>query len=249
MIELKYSLSGGSACWMFGISDKHAEAEINYWINQCSNEQLIVQGLFGYRVEKAVNRLLGLEGRQSVIDSRYTAAKLAKRFGVKFVSEVVRLSTRWVFQVDFLMQLNAACARNEGLELVDDNGDVIDKWTTQHEIEYCYPSDLVGAQIEGSINFNNMKNVVDNDWLIPTRWRHGCFDAIQIIPRGVRVVYLPHTHTHSLKMECVYELICALVQVGRRMEEVDVVVVVPHKQLSSFNTSSCIISEEHLLLD
>jgi hypothetical protein len=58
LIDRKFSLVGGSVCWMFGMSVKEAEADIEQWIARCDDYKQLLNKTTGSAATKASNHLL-----------------------------------------------------------------------------------------------------------------------------------------------------------------------------------------------
>jgi len=245
-IERKFSIVGGSARWMFGYNEKSAMEDITQWLERCSDAK-IIQGLTGDRSDAAVNHLLCRDKNGTVdIQSRYIALYLSKKYEAHFIAEArkhIMSSTNpswdgWVFQMDFFYQLRMALNHCRSFILYDKDNTKIE-WKVPRQVEYLIPDNLKGAKLKkkGPEQFANRYTIQPDDWLIPTKWNQGCYDAAQLLDNALRIVQVTRAKTHSLKLRFVRHLIAALVSIGFTIEDVEIVVVVPKEQVVNFKIS------------
>jgi len=247
-VERKFSMTGGSVRWMFGMAEDEAEEDINSWISSCTDMRLITNGMQGNRSPTTVNHLLSRnrEGKCWII-SRYVALKLSTRCEAAFVSEASSLSMTfanpswngWVFQIDFFLQLRMAETNRQGLVLQRQEGS--ETWTVPNRVEFRDPKDFQGNPVKADPNqeSENKKGIKLNDWLIPTKWNQGCYDAAQLLPENsLRIVQVTRAASHSLKLHFVHLLIAPLVSVGFKVDKIDLVFVVPLDEVTKFKLSA-----------
>eukprot|EP00026_Physarum_polycephalum_P004640 Phypoly_transcript_04662.p1 GENE.Phypoly_transcript_04662~~Phypoly_transcript_04662.p1 ORF type:complete len:553 (+),score=43.34 Phypoly_transcript_04662:310-1968(+) len=257
LVKDKYSITGGSARWMFKCTTNTAVSNIKKCLATCSDFKMLLAGLKGAKATESVRHLLGsIRMHQSVshyLGSRFIAVELARVCESSFVREATRHSQQfnnsafdgWIFQMDFFMQLNASINKKHPLELLSKQGQIY--WEAQRQIDFIDPTDLQGAKIVGSANFENVQDVQDNCWLILKRWNQACYDAAQVLEYGLRVVQVTRGKTHSLKLDFIPPLIMALINIGRKVEHIEIVVVVPEAEIGAFTISSSSVRGENLL--
>ena len=219
LLERKFSIVGGSVRWMFGMNDNDALVDVNKWITRCKSYGELLSLSSGSSSIGASNHLLGCtkHGKKYYIQSRYIVLIVAERT----TSQLVQLALNspmcdnpawqgWVFQLNFFAQLQNANKGGAGLVMITPVHST-DTWPThlQRQRYYHDPTDLCGPQLTrpGVEQYENKLELKDYDWLIPTRWNQGCFDVLQILPNGLRVVQVTIAKTHSLKLRFILKLV------------------------------------------
>jgi len=254
LLERKFSIVGGSVRWMFGMNDEGALEDIDTWINSCRDYGALLSFTSGSSSRIAINHLLGCtkHGKRHYIQSRYIVLKVAERV----TSQLVQLALNspmcdnpawkgWVFQLNFFAQLQNAVKGGSGLVLITPLRST-DTWPTplKRQSYYRDPTDLCGPKLTrpGVEQYENKMQLKDYDWLIPTRWNQGCFDVIQILPNGLRVVQVTIAKTHSLKLRFVRKLVQQLTAVGFVVNTIQVFIVAPENSIKDFKVDYCDIT-------
>jgi len=254
LLEKKFSLVGGSVRWMFGMNDEEAKEDIDSWIRCCRSYRDLLSFSSGSSASIATNHLLGCtkHGHQHYIQSRYIVLIISERT----TAALVRLALNspmcdnpawqgWVFQLNFFAQLQNAIKGGSGLEMITPIR-TTDTWLTPIKSQHYYrdPIDLCGPLLiqPGVEKYTNKLHLKDYDWLIPTRWNQGCFDVIQILPDGLRVVQVTIAKTHSLKLRFVLKLVQQLTAIGFIVNKIDMYIVVPEYSMVDFKLACCDIT-------
>lgn len=227
LITGKFSLTVGSARWMFGFSQEKAKDNIDYWLLRCNNYADLLKGAIGYGAPDVSNHLLGQHRDKTYfILSRHVVLYIARQEAAELVHLARNSSMQdnpawkgWVFQLDFLTQLRLAATRQEEEEgllvhKLNKGGSLVtETWPIKNRPkEYFNPTDLCGPKIEGTgvERFQNKEGLQVGDWLLPTRWNQGCFDIVQILEQCLRVVQITVAKTHSLKLRFIHYLVAQL---------------------------------------
>ncbi len=228
IVVKKFSLAGGCARWMFGLSDEVIEGRIRYYVDQVHDVAALFQRQVGSASPNTVNHILAHYESGSQIISEYAAYLLARNFEERFVESFrnSRMAQNpafdgWLFEFEFLTQLKLSARHRRQLEL---DGE---KWDVPNLLEFFEPGDLTSKKI----------NI--GDWLIPTRWNQGCYDFLQLNEKSLRVVQVTRASSHSIKVKYVQDLIAVLGSKGFEITSIDFVMVLPSDQVNDFQVSSC----------
>jgi hypothetical protein len=238
----KYFLAGGCARWMFGMTIGEATEDIEGHFDRVAIKTDLISCLQGAKAAGSINHLLQRTKSGPFLVSEFVTRLLAqtceKAFVVAATAQARHLGNPsfdgWVLEMDFMLQLRLAAQHNTSVKVnVMDTAE--ETWEVPCLVKFDDPDDLVGDLIgQGVETYNNKLNVNDNAWLVPKRWYQGGYDAAQVLPNSIRFVQVTRGQTHSLKLQYLRALIGALVQIGRKVETVDVVFVVPESQCSTF---------------
>jgi hypothetical protein len=243
-IRNKFFLAGGCARWMFGMTIDKATADIEDHLDRVPDKVLLVSGMQGAKAVCSVNYLIQrTKSGGTFLVSEFVTRQLAqtceKAFVVAATAQARLLNNPsfdgWVLEMDFMLQLRLAeWSRNFVKVNVMDTTE--ESWEVPLRVLFNNPNDLVGGMIDqdGVQVHHNKLNVVDYAWLAPKRWNQGAYDAAQVLPDSIRFVQVTRGQMHSLKLQYMRTLIAALVQIGRTVETVDVVFVVPEGNCNDF---------------
>jgi hypothetical protein len=125
LISAKYFIAGGSARWMFSLSETEAMDEVKLWIGKIPNYEHLLSGVVGDNSVTAVNHLLARdEHGEHYLQSRYAMLQMARKAALKLISLARSSAMRnnpawmgWVFQLEFFALLYDAIQRKHALEL------------------------------------------------------------------------------------------------------------------------------------
>ena len=245
----KFFLAGGSARWMFGLDVVAATTDIDKHLERVPDKQALLSGLQGARAAGSVNHLVQRVKRGTFLVSEYVARCLAETCEIAFVvaaraqAQVNPSFDGWVFEMDFMARLRLAHAQRRPLKLSINNTD--EDWDVAKLIRFHIPADLVGDRVvaPGPEVFTNQLAVETYSWLIPKRWNQGGYDAAQVLEKSLRFVQVTRGGTHSLKLQYMRALIVELVRIGRVVETVDVVFVVPVEGKDDFTPPGSVESQ------
>lgn len=229
----KFFLAGGSARWMFGMDVVAATTDIDKHLERVPDKQTLLSGLQGAKAAGSVNHLVQRVVRGTFLVSEYVARCLAETCEIAFVvaaraqAQVNPSFDGWVFEMDFMARLRLAHDQQGTLKVSINSTD--EDWDVAKLIRFQTPADLVGDRVAapGPEVFTNQLAVGTNSWLIPKRWNQGGYDAAQVLEKSLRFVQVTRAGTHSLKLQYMLALARELVRIGRVVETVDVVFVVP----------------------
>ena len=211
----RYFMAGGSARWMFGMTENEVRTAADRWIGKAGDPHGLLSGTVADKAQQAVNHLLMKIGGNVFIVSEYVARALAARCDMGFITEASRRATSlqnpafdgWVFEMDFIVRV-----KTNTMQLsLEDNGE--ETYDTSAVKTFWDPTDL--------------KNVVSKDWLLPERWNQGCYDAACLQDKCLLVFQVTRCKKHDLKLRYVTSLRDALVELGNIIEDVRICFVVP----------------------
>jgi hypothetical protein len=223
-LEEKYFIAGACARWMFFMNTKKALQDIGNQLQSVTNAANLLSGLDGNRSEDAVNHLVTLYGKNSMLVSQYVARELAKKPWLDFVKHATIQSRSlgigafdgWIFQMDFLFHLRKAPSEMKQIKVRTSQGDVT--WSVTSIVEFYNVNELE------SLTFQ------DGCWIIPTKVTQGAYDVAQLSGNPLsklRVVQLTVAKKHGLKMAYVQMLIEALEKAHITIHALEVIIVVP----------------------
>eukprot|EP01126_Amoeba_proteus_P023598 TRINITY_DN2369_c0_g6_i1.p1 TRINITY_DN2369_c0_g6~~TRINITY_DN2369_c0_g6_i1.p1 ORF type:complete len:447 (+),score=84.18 TRINITY_DN2369_c0_g6_i1:437-1777(+) len=222
----KFYYAGGSARWMFDFNSDEVSSFILAYIEKVTDFESLSSSFVGTKSSVAINHLfIADKNKASFLVSEFAARTLADKCAVSFFSQA-RSSTLasnpafdgWILEADFLYQVRRA-EKGSGLILLDFD-----------EKAKANPSPTIRWEAACRIRFDKVQDLTapydENTWLIPNRWNQGCYDAIQIINKGLRVVQVTRADSHSLKLRYVVELLNELVK-NNTIEILEIVFVFP----------------------
>jgi hypothetical protein len=231
-IESKYFIAGACVRWMFFVNTQNALLDINNYLKKVTSIDDLIKGLVGERSRESVNHLFTTtDGNNSLFVSQYIVRQLSKFATLSFIQQATLISSSssnngsfdgWIFQMDFLANIEHAKKFNQSLSFKNTN----EVWYVGASFEYYQASEL--QKYAGKL--------VDNCWLIPTKVNQGCFDALQIHPSSkmLRVVQLTVAATHTMKLQYVIEVLQALRTINYTISSLDVVIIVPAGNAANF---------------
>lgn len=192
LIARKFSLTGGNAHYMFDLSEDEVEKDIAGWVNQFKKAN------YGSNIARDHLISRNRDGKVSIL-SRYVMLQCAKE-KIDYICQ-----GDWKFHLSFFIHLY----HDPRIELTR-RDDIIEFWDLSlgKKLEYRDLKDICGPKMKEIGQFENKLNIENNDWLIPTRWTEGCFDAIQILPNNIlRVVHITDAIKLSLKLKFIVQLV------------------------------------------
>jgi hypothetical protein len=179
--------------------------------------------LLGLRSETTINSLLAVTSDLRCFPvSQYVTRRLARICESSFLREAMKSTlihnptfNGWIFEGDFMFQLQMSQNHSTDLKLRDFNTIPDASWG------------IVAKQIE-FLNEGELNNEVltENTWLVPKRWNQGCYDAVQILADGVRFVQVTLSKSHDLKLRYIVQLLDNLL-IRDSIQKVEIALVIP----------------------
>lgn len=222
-IEAKHYLAGGSIQWMIAFPTPKVIEDIETYIAKASDASSIVKGLRGDRSVLAVNHLTMRDDQsppQIFIASKYIARQLVERCDSSWIVAASQLPIAWdnlsfdgwLFEAEFMIRLRLGGGKIRLFESLD--GAV--EWEVKHRHRFFDLVELKNKQIE------------TNDWLLPSRWNQGGYDAVCLLPDGVVCfVQITIESSHSVKLKFARQMLDLLAELKVVVKTVQLVYVVP----------------------
>jgi hypothetical protein len=220
-VEDKFILAGASARWMFGRMPDKVMAECDSWIAKVNNVDELVSGLTGTANHNTINHLraIGFD-RRAYIVSEYAMRALVEWNKLKSLVHLRTVANTmmsgnptfdgWVLELDFLTQLKLAC---------QSASQEIEVFTAAESIKWPVSGFSTGITIAGVANGDNRFDFTPGQWLVPKRFNHGSFDAVQFVAAEgvvgklkVRFVNVTRAGRHDVKCWYLDSLLAALKQ-------------------------------------
>jgi len=149
-IDNKFFLAGGSARWMFGMTENNAVKDINNWIQTACDMELLVKGMMGDRSKQAVNHLLSCDKNQrSFIVSEYVAREISERCEASFIVSAASISSLpqsclgWMGLSSRLLHAASLKAKLLTFSLTTQFG-TLEKWYIPRRVKFQNLSELRG---------------------------------------------------------------------------------------------------------
>jgi len=234
-LEPKYFLGGSSARWVFSLSPKKVQAEIDIHLERVENLDLLTKGLSGSKSNLAVNHLIMRRKHNvvlySFVVSRAAARAIAEKCDFAWIEAASHLQLAadnpsfdgWILEADFLLRLRCA-AQQIGhtpgtpmpLSNIFDGNNIAVDWFVESRHFFWDVSELTQAPKLGP-----------HDWLLPSRWNQGGYDVVQLLPNAVRFIQITRAASHSVKLKYLVEVLDLLTQRKFPFAAVHIAFVVP----------------------
>ena len=222
-VEDKFILAGFSARWMFGRLPDDVMTECDKLITAVDNVDDLVKGVSGSANHNTINHLRAIDadGRPSFV-SEYAVRALVEWNELSSVAHLTTLAKTklkdnpafdgWVLELEFLTQLKMACVSVSR---------EIEVYTTAAAQPTRWPVSgfTTGVTIEGVARGDFQIDLSPGQWLVPKRFNHGAFDAVQFVAAAgddgklkARFVNVTRAVRHDVKCQYMINLLTALRQ-------------------------------------
>jgi hypothetical protein len=220
-VEDKFILAGFSARWMFGRLPDDVMTECDKLITAVDNVDEFVSGVTGSANHNTINHLRAMVGpdKRPYIVSEYALRALVELKSLEHLTNVARTMMSdnptfdgWVLELDFLTQLKVACVSvSREIEVYTMAAAQPTAWRVS--------GFTTGVTNEGVARGDFQIDFSPGQWLVPKRFNHGAFDAVQFVAADgdggklkARFVNVTRAVRHDVKCQYMVNLLTALRQ-------------------------------------
>eukprot|EP00038_Savillea_parva_P005470 m.155396 g.155396 ORF g.155396 m.155396 type:complete len:662 (-) comp11721_c0_seq6:102-2087(-) len=213
----KFILAGASARWMFGRTPDEVMKECDMWISKVADVNELVSRVTGTANHNTINHLRAIgSDRRPYIVSEYAMRALVEWNKLKSLEHLANVAKTldnpafdgWVLELDFLTQLKVACAGSREIEVFTDEAE---------SINWPVSGFTAGMTIAGVSNGDDQFDFTPGQWLVPKRYNHGAFDAMQFVAADdivgklkARFVNVTRADRYDVKCQYMVDLLSAL---------------------------------------
>jgi hypothetical protein len=226
-VEDKFILAGASARWMFGRAPDKVMSECDTLIKAVDNVDELVRGVTGNANHNTINHLRAIDAHgRAFFVSEYAVRALVEWNALSSVGHLTTVATTklsdnpafdgWVLELDFLTQLKLACESvSQEIEVFT----AAKEFTAAQPIKWPVAEFTTGITNAGVANGGDRFEFTPGQWLVPKRFNHGAFDAVQFVAAEgdvgklkVRFVNVTRAGRHDVKCWHLDALLAALKQ-------------------------------------
>ncbi len=234
LVQKKYHYAGGSARWMFSLSQEELLHTIKVHAAQILNVEALINGTLGENCLISSNHLLSRYKNGSTITvfmtSKFVASRLLSKCEASAYRVVYSLASQlanpaflgWVVEFDFISQMRRCCVQERSFEFVS-------SVEITSGIQWSVPK-LVDFDPDSAFKASEMP---EGCWLKPVKWNQEAYDLMGLFcdsqsgNRYLRFVQITDAAEHTANFQ-IFQKIAAVAQDVLKCElGIEIIVVSP----------------------